>query len=149
MPFKKLIAIALFGICLQSVAGQEVSYFQGAFAVSYFKDDQRLTRLEFKELMKKDEEVFKHWRRGETYELVGFSAILASGFLLGTAVNNDGDTTGYYIGSAASLLVGFVFTEIAQKNKRSAVLKYNEKLERKSAFSIAPARQGIGVAVRF
>ncbi len=137
----------------QLVSAQELSLYTGVFSETYYQDDQKITRSEFNELLKTDDAVWQHWRRAATFEALGSASAFGSGILLGLGIGRDqndkGSNTGYYIGGAGAFIVSMVFVEISQKNKRSAVLKYNENLERKTTFKLAPSREGIGIAVHF
>ena len=132
---------------------QELSLYTGVFSETYFQDDQKITRSEFKELLQTDDAVWQHWKRAATFEVLGSTSAFGSGLLLGIGIGRDrndkGSNTGYYIGSAGAFVASLIFVEISQKNKRSAVLKYNENLERKTTFKLAPSRRGIGIAVHF
>lgn len=137
----------------QGLSSQELTYFTGAFSESFYQDDQKITRAEFKEILKKNEAAWKDYSRGSAYTTTGSVFGLGSGVLVGVALgrelNDIGSNAGYYIGGAGAFVVALIFTEIGQKKRREAVLGYNQDLQRKTTFRWAPAREGIGIAVHF
>ncbi len=62
--------------------------------------------------------------------------------------NEDKSTTAQIIGFASTAIVGSIFYCLANKNKKNAILEFNDSLG-KTTYRLVPSQEGIGLALKF
>ncbi|NAS13553.1 hypothetical protein [Poritiphilus flavus] len=131
---------------------QEVTMFPGFWDYKYYQDDERITKKELVSLLETNDEALKHWKRSRTFSQLSYVLLAAEvGFLVWQIdrARNDLSTTGPFIGVMASFGVGLTFAILNGSQKRKAVLKYNQGLEKPTAFKILPSKRGLGIVLQF
>jgi hypothetical protein len=146
--------ILAFFICFISytASAQEITMFAGFWDYQYYQDDERISKKDLVSLLEKDEVANSHWKKSKTLSALSWGALGAEiGFFVWQLNNasNDKDTTGPLVGVLGSFAAGITFAFISHNQKKKSILKYNEGLTKKSAFKVAPSKQGIGLVFQF
>ncbi|PKA99161.1 hypothetical protein B0O79_2861 [Flavobacteriaceae bacterium MAR_2009_75] len=153
---KKNILFALFAIVVfaQTTMAQEITAFQGMWGPEFYQDQEKLSWKEIDKIMTESQVAQTNWQKSKKN--------LLGGMLVGTLnfgsgiwfIVNEADNkpvTGPVIAFAATGLVGSIFYHAALKNKKKAILNYNESLDNTTSFRLVPTsnENGIGLALKF
>lgn len=131
--------------------GQEITVFQGMWGDQFYQDKDKMTWKEFGMAMDSNPASEVYWSKAKKQYGVTFAAATANlGFGIWYLVNenNDNETTAPIIGFASTAVVGSIFYCLANKNKKNAILEFNDSLG-KTTYRLVPADRGIGLALKF
>lgn len=151
---KSIFVILFFGIVLNSEA-QEITMFSGFFDYQYYKDDKRIDKKELINLIETNQDAMTHWNRSKTYSTLSWVALASEiGFFVWEIADNkpyenESNNTVTKIGVFGSLAAVLTFGFISHSQKKKAILKYNQSLDKKTTFKLQPAKNGIGIALVF
>ncbi|SHJ46460.1 hypothetical protein [Pseudozobellia thermophila] len=146
-----LTMLTAFG---QGAMAQEITSFQGMWGPEFYQDKEKLTWKEIDKIMSDSQVSQLHWQKSKKSLLAGMG-VAALNFGSGIwFIVNEADhkpVTGPVIAFAATGLVGSVFYHCALKNKKQAILNYNESLEKETSFRLVPTsnENGVGLALKF
>ncbi|MFC4096505.1 hypothetical protein [Euzebyella saccharophila] len=149
-----LIASIIFMGVVTQVTAQEITSFPGMWGHDFYQDKEKLTWKEVDKIMSESQAAQLNWQKSKKNLLAG-SIVGALNFGSGIwFIVNEVDNkpvTGPAIAFAATGLVGSIFFHKAMKNKKEAILNYNESLERETSFKLVPTsnKNGVGLALKF
>ena len=148
--FQFTIAFSLL-FAFQDSLAQEITVFQGMWGDEFYQDKDKMTWKEFGMAMDSNPASEVHWSKAKKQYGVTFAAATANlGFGIWYLVNdnNDKETTAPIIGFASTAVVGSIFYCLANKNKKNAILEFNDSLG-KTTYRLVPADRGVGLALKF
>lgn len=148
--FQFTIAFSLL-FAFQDSLAQEITVFQGMWGDEFYQDKDKMTWKEFGMAMDSNPASEVHWSKAKKQYGVTFAAATANlGFGIWYLVNdnNGKETTAPIIGFASTAVVGSIFYCLANKNKKNAILEFNDSMG-KTTYRLVPADRGIGLALKF
>lgn len=151
---KLIIAILFLGTCATGLKAQEITAFPSTFGIEFYQDQKKLKWKEVDALMMGNAVSEKHWKKSKKNLLGGmvFGAVNfgAGIWAISNEVNNK-PITEPMIAFGASALIGSIFGNSALKNKKMAILKYNDSVGNETSFYLTPEinENGFGLALRF
>ncbi|WP_209405665.1 hypothetical protein [Pseudozobellia sp. WGM2] len=153
---KKNILFALFAIVVfaQTTMAQEITVFQGMWGPEFYQDQEKLTWKEIDKIMTESQVAQTNWQKSKKNLLGGMlvgTLNFGSGVWFIVNETDNKPVTGPVIAFAATGLVGSIFYHAALKNKKKAILNYNERLDNTTSFRLVPTsnENGIGLALKF
>ena len=152
---KKIAIVVLFiGLYTTSLKAQEITAFPSSWGVEFYQDQKKLNWKEVDALMLGNPVSEMHWKKSKK-NLLGTMVFGAVNFGAGIwAISNEVNNkplTEPAIAFGISALVGSIFGKSAMKNKKMAILKYNDSLGKETSFYLVPTsnENGLGVALKF
>ncbi len=152
---KKLIAAFLFlGMCTSGLKAQEITSFPGMWGETFYQDKKKLTWKEIDAIMKESQVAEMHWQKSKKQALGGLlfgAANFGSTVWLISNLDKNEPLTAPLISAAGTGLIGAIFFHASSKNKRTAILEYNDALGKKTSYRLVPTsnQNGIGLALKF
>lgn len=151
---KIIVAFLFFGMCVSGLQAQEITSFPGMWGETFYQDKTKLSWKEIDAIMKESQVAEMHWQKSKKQALGGlaFGAINfgASIWLISNLDKNE-PITGPVIAAASSGLIGAIFFHASSKNKKTAILEYNDALGKGTSYRLVPTsnQNGIGLALKF
>lgn len=152
---KKLIVAVLFlGMCTSGLQAQEITAFPGMWGESFYQDKKKLTWKEIDAIMKESAVAEMNWQKSKKNALGGLifgAANFGSTIWLISNIDKNEPLTAPIITAASTGLVGMIFFKASAKNKRMAILEFNDALDKGTSYRLVPTsnQNGIGLALRF
>lgn len=152
---KKLIVAFLFlGMCTYGLKAQEITAFPGMWGESFYQDKDKLTWKEIDKIMKESQVAEMHWQKSKKQALGGLlfgAANFGSTVWLISNLDKNEPLTAPLITAAGTGLIGAIFFHSSSKNKKTAILEYNDALDNKTSYRLVPTsnQNGIGLALKF
>jgi len=120
----------------------------------FYQDKKKLSWKEVNSLMMESPVAQVNWQKSKKNALGGLifgAANFGSAIWLLSNLDDNKPLTGPVIAVAGTGLVGSIFFKAAMKNKKLAILEYNDALGKKMSFQLVPAinNNGLGLALRF
>jgi len=145
------IATAFYSI---NLSAQEITMFQGTWGFEFYQDKNKLNFKEINKIMSESVVAEMHWQKSKK-QLLGGMAVGAVNF--GSAIwflVNDRDGKNVVAPAITFLgtgLISSIFYKSAMKNKKKAILEYNDALQNKTSYRLVPTsnENGIGLALKF
>ncbi len=133
---------------------QEITSFKGLGGEEFYVDKVKISGKQMDDLMAKRTITKTYWQKKKNQMLVGLIAGTAN---IGSTVwwivnsNDDKNIAGPAIATAGTAIIAAIFNLAGNKNKRKAILEYNDALDKKTTFKLVPASgaNGIGLALKF
>lgn len=133
---------------------QEITSFKGLGGEEFYVDKVKINGKQMDSLMSKSMITEKYWRKKKSQMFVGLIASTAN---IGSTVwwvvnsNDNKKLTGPIIATAGTAIIAAIFNLTGNKNKKKAILEYNDALDKKATFKLVPAsdENGIGLALKF
>ena len=135
----------------QNAQSQELTLFPGIIGIQYYQDNSRLTKSEFKSIIKTDEEASIYYKRFKVGRFIGVTTSIASASLFLYSINVIDVRSEFFSYQFASLglltasIASSIYANYAQKK---SILSFNENLE-SSSFYIGPTNNGVGLVYQF
>lgn len=152
--------LSLFIVVISTSTAQEITSFVNIWGTEFYQDDQKITRKDVKELFSKNDEVYQHWKKADTKDIVAGVALVGEfvGVFWATSelLNNDPlltnrdkakNAVGPLAGGIVGALVGIIYMNSANKSRKQAILTYNKQFDDKTTFKIEPVANGAGVGL--
>jgi len=154
---KKLKILLILGtISLVSIelSAQEITSFPGMWGEEFYQDKDKLTWKEINKIMMDSQVSQVQWQKSKKQALGGllFGAVnFGSTIWLVSNLDDNKPLTGPAIAAAGSGLVAGIFFKMAMKNKKMAILEYNDSLGKGTSFRLMPTsnENGVGLALKF
>ena len=136
------------------LTAQEITSFSGFMGDEFYQDKEKLSWKEIDKIMKDSQVSEVYWQKSKKQML----ATLAVGAVnLGSAIwfvvneMDDKPVTAPLITFAGTGLIGSIIFHSAMKNKKLAILEYNDSLGKKTSFYLEPTtnENGVGLALKF
>ena len=133
---------------------QEITSFKGLGGEEFYRDKMKISGKQMESLMAQSMITNMYWHKKKNQMLVGLIATTANiGSTVWWIVNSDNnkDVTGPIIATAGTAIISAIFNLAGNKNKRKAILEYNDALNKKTTLKLAPAinANGIGLSLKF
>ncbi|AYN66848.1 hypothetical protein D1013_05415 [Euzebyella marina] len=137
-----------------SVLAQEITSFPGMWGHEFYQDKDKLTWKEIDKIMSESQVAQMDWQKSKKNLLGGVIAgTLNFGSGIWFIVNevDNKPVTGPVVAFAATGLVGSFFYHSAMKNKKKAILNYNDSLGKTTSLKVVPTsnENGVGLALKF
>lgn len=151
---KIVLAVALMCFYGSELLAQEITAFPSALGIEFYQDQKKLNCKEVDALMLANPASETYWRKSKKNALGGmiFGAVNfgAGIWAISNEVNNK-PITEPMIAFGASALIGSIFGCSALKNKKLAILNYNDSLGKEGALYLVPEinSNGVGLALKF
>ena len=151
---KSILVLFLFTYGLSNVMAQEITSFSGMMGEHFYQDKKKLTWQEVNTIMMESQVAETHWQKSKKQALGGLvfgAANFGSSIWLLSNLDKNEPLTGPIIAAAGTGLIGAIFFHASSKNKKNAILEYNESLDKKMSFKLVPTtnRNGLGLALKF
>ncbi len=152
MNSKLIITVIITCISIVGLSAQKITKESGFWKNKYYQDNKLIERKEVGTLFKNNEEAQNLWKKSNfnhSMEVIFFGAEL--GFLTWEIVNlaNHKNANTQLIGGLSSFVGVLVFHYLSNHQEKKAILKYNEVLDKKTAFTIEPSKKGLGLVLQF
>ena len=156
--------LSLFIVVISTGTAQEITSFVNIWGTEFYQDDQEITRKEVKEIFSKNDEVYQHWKKADTKDIIAGVALVGEfvGVFWATSelLNDDPSLTnrdkaknavGPMAGGIAGAIVGIIYMNSANKSRKRAILSYNKQFDKKATFSFEPVanESGLGLAIKW
>lgn len=154
----KKIKTTLFFFCmvlsLTGLSAQEITSFHSMWGDHFYQDKEKLSWKEINTIMTESQASEMYWQKSKKQM---FGGLIAGTANFGSAIwylvneNDDKDTTAPIISFAGTAIIGSIFYHLAMKNKKEAILEYNDSLDKATSFQLRPTsnENGIGLALKF
>jgi len=151
---KKVLLLCTICLFTTSLSAQEITMFQGAWGFEFYQDKDKLNFKEINKIMNESVVAQMHWQKSKK-QLIGGMAVGAVNF--GSAIwflvnDRDGNSvTAPAITFLGTGLLSSILYKSAMKNKKNAILEYNDALGKKTSFRLIPTsnKYGLGLALQF
>ncbi|MFS4469675.1 hypothetical protein [Maribacter sp. 2210JD10-5] len=148
------ILVLLFGMCLTGLQAQEITAFPGMWGEAFYQDKEKLTWKEIDKIMRESQVAEMHWQKSKKQALGGLvfgAANFGSAIWLISNLDKNEPLTGPAIAVAGTGLIGGIFFHASSKNKKMAILEYNDALGKKMSYKLVPIsnQKGLGLALKF
>lgn len=149
-----VVALLFFGMCTTGLKAQEITAFPGTWGETFYQDKEKLSWKEIDKIMKESQVAAAHWQKSKKNALGGLifgAANFGSTIWLVSNIDKNEPLTAPLIAAAGTGLIGSIFFKAASKNKRTAILEYNDALDKGTSFRLVPTsnQNGIGLALKF
>jgi len=151
---KLIIAVLLLTMSISGLRAQEITVFAGTWGPEFYQDQKKLNWKEVDALMMGNSVSEMHWKKSKK-NLLGTMIFGAVNFGAGIwAISNEVNNkqlTEPAIAFGVSALIGSIFGKAVMKNKKMAILKYNDSLGKETSFYLVPTsnKNGVGLALKF
>jgi len=157
MIMKKLSAIfamATMALFVSNLSAQEITSFPGMWGEQFYQDKEKLSWKEINTIMMESPVSEGYWKKSKKQALGGMlfgAANFGSTIWLLSNLDKNEPLTVPAIAAAGTGLFGAIFFKSAMKNKKMAILEYNDSLGNKTSFHLVPVsnNNGLGLAIRF
>ena len=151
---KSITLIACIIMFATKSEAQEITSFKGLGGEEFYRDKIKITGKQMDSLMAQSPVTEMYWRKKKNQMLIGLIASagnIGSTVWLVTNSNNDKEIAGPIIATAGTAVISAIFNLAGNKNKRKAMLEYNDALDKKTTFKLMPVSDanGIGLALKF
>ncbi len=148
---KLLVLIVLLSLSQRNMEAQEVRLRTGIFKTHYFQDDEKISKNDFTNLLRRDIVAFKYWKQATTFNTLSWIALASEvGFATwGIIDKNPKNDTAANIGVYGSFAAVLVFSIISNSKKKKAIRTYNQGIKKSSTFMIEPSKTGFGIVMQF
>lgn len=151
---KFIIVIAFLGMYSTGLKAQEITAFPGMWGESFYQDKTKLSWKEIDAIMKESQVAEMYWQKSKKQALGGLvfgAANLGASIWLISNIDKNEPLTGPVIAAAGTGLIGAIFFHASSKNKKTAILEYNDALGKGTSYRLVPTsnQNGIGLALKF
>lgn len=151
---KLVIFTVLFALASTTLKAQEITSFPGMWGEAFYQDKTKLSWKEIDGIMKESQAAEMHWQKSKKQALGGLifgAANFGSAIWLLSSLDKNEPLTGPAIAVAGTGLIGSIFFHASMKNKKTAILEYNDALDKKTSYRLVPTsnQNGIGLALKF
>ena len=149
---RSLITAACIIMFVITSGAQEITSFKGLGGEEFYQDNIKISGRKMDSLMAQSPVTNMYWHRKKSQMLIGLIATTAN---IGSGVwwiINSGDHKNIAAPAAATagtFILAAIYNLAGNRNKRKAMLEYNEALSKKTGFSIEPAANGLGLTMKF
>jgi len=151
---KFVAAVLFFGMAFSGLQAQEITSFPGMWGETFYQDKEKLSWKEIDKIMKESQVAEKHWQKSKKQALSGLifgAGNFGSTIWLVSSIDKNEPLTGPIIASAGTGLIAAILFKTASDNKRTAILEYNDALDKKTSYRLVPTsnQNGVGLALKF
>lgn len=152
---KKIVITLLFlGMCTSGLMAQEITSFPSFWGESFYQDKEKLSWKQIDAIMKESQVAQVQWQKSKKQLLGGMifgAANFGSAIWYLSAEDNDKDTVAPLVTFGGTAIIGSIFYWSALKNKKMAILNYNDSLGKETSFYLVPTsnENGFGLALKF
>lgn len=151
---KSIFFVSLFLLTSATIFAQEITSFPGMWGEEFYQDKKKLTWKEVNAIMTESQVAQANWQKSKKNAVGGLifgAANFGSAIWLISNLDDSKPLTGPAIAVGATGLIGSIFFKSAMKNKKMAILEYNDALGKNMSFQLVPTsnENGLGLALRF
>lgn len=151
---KLFFVVAFIVMMVNNLNAQEITSFPGMWGEQFYQDKEKLSWKEINTLMMESPVAEPYWKRSKKQSLGGLlfgAANFGSTIWLIKNLDDNEPLTAPLITAAGTGLIGAIFFKSAMKNKKMAILEYNDNLGNTTSFNLVPVsnQNGLGLAIRF
>lgn len=151
---KALFTLGIIALISTNLSAQEITAFPGIWGEQFYQDKEKLSWKEVNKIMMESQMAQAEWQKSKKLALGGLvfgAANLGSTIWLVSNLDKNEPLTGPIIAAAGTGLAGMIFFKASAKNKKMAILNYNEGLDNGTSFRLVPTsnRYGVGLALKF
>ncbi|MGB7394499.1 MAG: hypothetical protein WA913_08910 [Pricia sp.] len=152
---RTLLAFGLIALFSTNLSAQEITAFPGSWGEQFYQDKEKLTWKEVNKIMMESQVAQENWQKSKKLALGGLifgAANLGATVWLISSIDQNETLTWPIVATAGTGLAGMIFFKASGKNKRMAILDYNESLDGGgTSFRLEPtsSQHGIGLALKF
>ncbi len=151
---KSVFVFAMMVLATTSLTAQEITAFHSMWGEHFYQDKEKLSWKEINTIMMESQASEMYWQKSKKQM---FGGLIAGTANLGSAIwylvneNDDKDTTAPIVSFAGTAVIGSIFYHLAMKNKKQAILEYNDGLDKSTSLRLEPTsnENGIGLALKF
>ncbi|WP_299535217.1 hypothetical protein [Ulvibacterium sp.] len=148
------LSLLILGICGANLSAQEITSFSGMWGEKFYQDKEPLTWKEIDAIMKENQASALHWQKSKKNmvgALIAGTANFGSAIWLISNLDDNEPLTGPIIAVAGTGIISSIFFHSATKNKKMAILEYNDSLGKKTSLYLTPTsnENGVGLALKF
>lgn len=152
--FKTLLIISIIWLSSMELMAQEITSFPGMWGEEYYQDKEKLSWKEINKIMMESQVSQAEWEKSKKQALGGllFGAVnFGSTIWLVVNLDDNKPLTGPIIAAAGSGMIAAIFFNKAMKNKKTAILEYNDNSGKGTSFRLVPTsnENGVGLALKF
>lgn len=149
-----VLSLFIMGICGTELSAQEITSFPGMWGDKFYKDKEPLTWKEIDAIMKENQASALYWQKSKKNmvgALIAGTANFGSVIWLISNLDDNEPLTGPIITTVGTGIISSIFFNSATKNKRMAILEYNDSLGKKTTLYLTPTNNenGLGLAIKF
>lgn len=136
------------------IQAQEITSFPSMWGEHFYQDKEKLSWKEVNTIMMENQASEMYWQKSKKRLLGGMVfglANLGSTVWLVSNLDKNEPLTGPIIAMAGTGAVAAAFYHGAMKNKKMAILEYNDSLGNTTSFHLVPTsnENGLGIALKF
>ncbi|MBT2161993.1 hypothetical protein [Zobellia barbeyronii] len=142
------------GLFALTMTAQEITSFSGMWGPEFYQDKDKLTWKEIDKIMSESQVAQVNWEKSKKQM---FGGMIAGAANFGTAIwflvneNDHKSVAAPAIAFGGTAIIGSIFFHHAMKNKKEAILNYNDSVGNGTSFRMVPAvnENGVGLALKF
>ena len=151
---KSFFFASLFILSSVTLFAQEITSFPGMWGEQFYQDKEKLTWKEVNKIMTESQVAQAYWQKSKKNAVGGLifgAANFGSAIWLISNIDKNEPLTAPIIATVGTGLIGSIFFKSAMKNKKLAILEYNDSLGKEMSFQLLPTsnENGLGLAIRF
>ena len=151
---RAIVTILFLGMCISGLKAQEITVFPSIWGESFYQDKEKIGWKKVCMLLEENPASQPYWKKSKG-QMVG--ALIAGAANAGSAIwyltadDKDKSTTGPIVTFAGTAIIGSIFYWSANKNKRQAILEFNDSEGKKTSYRLVPTsnQNGVGLALKF
>ncbi len=151
MKLKLIITTAFLTFFISRSTAQELTMFQPFLKTQFYQDDTRISKADFFDLMRKDQEALGLWKKSNTHLYLGVIALNVSVLTLAITGWGDNDefNDGVLVGVILSSVGSLYFFDRARVLRKKSILSYNANLDKTTMIEYGVVPHGLGLVMRF
>lgn len=147
---KLIIFTVLLAFASTGLKAQEITSFPSMSGESFYQDKTKLSWKEIDAIMQESQVAEMHWQKAKKQAiggLIGGTANLGATVWLLSNLDKNESLVGPAVAVAGTGIIAAIFFKSSMNNKRTAILEYNDALDKKTSYRLLPISNGNGVGL--